>query len=128
MKGRRKMRMTLLASAALVGVAFSGSAFAQGMTPEQYLQQAQQAAGQHHRLAALSAINNAENELLRSGVAEEQQGSRDEMTPPVLRQTGMAREAVQQGNWDQAQKLIAETMSHTADTTAGNATAGEQKQ
>lgn len=120
------MRKTLFAGAATLGLMIAGQAFAQGMTPEQYLSQAKQAVQQHHTLTALTAINNAENELLKSGAAEEDRGARDtgKADPGVIRQIGRAREAVQMHHWKQAETYINEAMSHPSASSAGNGAAG----
>ena len=110
------MRKTLLASATLLGIALAASgvapAFAEDMTPAQYLQQAQAAVQQHHTMTALTAINSAENQLLKDGVAQEASGARETTDPPVIEQIGKAREAVQQHHWEQADHYITAAMSH----------------
>ena len=108
------MRHTLIASAALLGLAFATPAFAQGTTPKDYLQQALTAVQQHHRSTAMMAVNNAENALLTSGVAEESKGVRDvgAADPPVIRETARAREAIRQRHWKQAADYINQAMSH----------------
>ena len=124
------MRKTLFAAAALFGLAIAAPAFAQGMTPEQYLKQAQQAVHDHRRSTALMAVNNAENEILRSGAAEEDRGTRDvgRADPPVIRDLGRAREAIQQQHWKQADTYIRDAMAHPSASTAGNPAAGSQKE
>ncbi len=116
------MRKTLFATAALFGLAIAAPAFAQGMTPEQYLKQAQQAVRDHHRYTALMAVNNAENELLRDRAAQEDRGARDvgRSDPPVIRQMGHARDAIQQRHWSQAEHYIADAMAHPSASVAGN--------
>jgi hypothetical protein len=108
------MRRTLIASAALLGLAVATPAFAQGTTPKDYLQQALTAVQQHHRSTALMAVNNAENALLSSGAAEESRGARDvgRADPPVIRETARAREAIHQGHWKQAADYLKAAMSH----------------
>ena len=109
------MRKTLFASATLLGVVLAAPGFAQTMTPGQYLQEAMQAVQGHHTLQAVSALDRAEYELLKSGVVAESHGTRDVTTdPPVLRQMGDAREAIQQHHWDQASHLIDDAMAHPA--------------
>lgn len=116
------MRKTLFATAALFGLAIAAPAFAQGMTPEQYLKQAQQAVRDHHRMTALMAVNNAENELLRDRAASESHGTRDvaESDPPVIRQMGRAREAIQERHWTQAETYLSDAMAHPSASVAGN--------
>jgi hypothetical protein len=116
------MRKTLFAAAALFGLAASGMAFAQGATPETYLRQAQQDVRQHHPNRALMALNNAENELLRSGAAEEDRGARDvgRADPSVVRQMARAREAIQEGHWQQAEIYINDAMHHPSASRANN--------
>lgn len=116
------MRKTLFASAALFGLAVSGMALAQGTTSETYLRQAQQDIRQHHTNRALMSLNNAENELLRSGAAEEDRGVRNvgRADPEVVRQMARAREAVQEGHWQQAETYISDAMSHPSASRANN--------
>ncbi len=108
------MRKTLLASAVLLGVGFAVPGFAQNMTPEQYLKQAQAAVHDHHRSTALMALNSAENGLLSDSAAREGSDTRGSSAgdPPVLRETARAREAVQQRHWKQAETYISAAMSH----------------
>ncbi len=109
------MQRMVFGAAVLVGLGLAAPSFAQGMTPEQYLRQAKQAVQQHRTMTALSNVNNAENEVLRAGVADENRGAREsEEAPPIVRQLGAAREAIQQHHWDQANRLIDEAMAHPA--------------
>ena len=111
------MQRMVFGAAALFSLALTAPAFAQGMTPEQYLQQAKQAVQQHRTMTALAEVNNAENEVLRAGIAEENRGTREsEEAPPIVRQLGAAREAIQQHHWDQASQLIDDAMNHPAAT------------
>ena len=116
------MRMTLLASAALLGFAVAGVSMAWAATPDAYLQQAQDAVQQHHPYHAVTALNNAENEILRTGAAEEDRGAREvgRADPTVIRQIARAREAVQNGNWQDAQIYIGDAMTHPSASTAAN--------
>ncbi len=120
------MRKTLFAGAAAFGLMMAGKAFAQGMTPEQYLSQARQAVQQHRTMTALTAINNAENELLKSGVADEDRGARDvgKAEPAVIRQMARAREAVQMHHWKQAETYLSDAMAHPSASSATNGAAG----
>ena len=115
------MRQTLFASAAVFGLALAAPSLAQGMTPEQYLQQALTAVQGHHPVTALTAVNNAENELLRSSVVEEAHGTHDtaQAEPPAIRQTARAREAIQERHWRQAETYIREAMAHPTTSQAG---------
>lgn len=115
------MRKTLFASAAVLGLALAAPALAQGMTPEQYLQQALTAVQAHRTMTALTAVNNAENELLRSGVVEESAGTHNtaQSEPPAIRQTARAREAIQEHHWNQAATYIREAMAHPSAAQAG---------
>ena len=115
------MRKTLFASATLLGVVLAAPGFAQTMTPGQYLQEAMQAVQGHHTLQAVSALDRAEYELLKSGVVAESHGTRDVTTdPPVLRQMGDAREAIQQHHWEQAAHLITIVREHPSASAADN--------
>jgi len=120
------MRTTLIASAALFGVALASPAFAQDMTPEQYLGQAKTAIQAHQRYSALMAVNSAENELLRDRAAQESRGTRDvgQAEPPVIREMGRAREAIRQSHWNQAMHYVDAAMSHPSASVAGNPMGG----
>ncbi len=110
------MRKSLFASAAVLGIALAGSALAQTMTPEQFLQQALTAVQGRHPKTALMAVNNAENEMLRSGAMEEANGTHNtaQAEPPAIRQTARAREAIQEHHWKQAETYIRDAMGHAS--------------
>jgi hypothetical protein len=119
------MRRMLFASATALGVAFVAAGLAQAASPDDYLMQARQAVRAHHALTALMAVNNAENELLRSGAAEEQRSTRDVGEPEVIRQMARAREAIQGRHWQQAETYINDAMTHPSASAAANS--AEQK-
>jgi hypothetical protein len=114
------MHKTIFAAGTLLGFALAWPALAQGSSPEQFLMQARTAVQAHHAMTALMAVNNAENELLRSGAAEEQRSTRDVGEPEVIRQIGRAREAIQQRHWQQAETYINDAMSHPSTSQAVN--------
>ena len=106
------MRKTLIASAAMLGVALAMPAFAQTATPEQDLNAARAAVKAHHPMRALQALNRAENEMIETNAAQEDRGARDLGEPPVIRQIGLARDAVKQHHWEQADHYITGAMEH----------------
>lgn len=121
------MRTTLFAPAALLGLAIAASAlasapaFAQENSPDVYLRQALQAARDHQADQALSALNTAEDEFLRSGASVDVQGGHDyPEIPTLVRQMGLAREALQQQHWNQAERDLTNAMAHTAGSNAYN--------
>ncbi len=117
------MRTTLFASAALLGLTLAASApaLAQDTSPDARLRQALQATRDHQADQALGALNAAEDEFLRSGAGVEVQGGHDyPEIPMIVRQMGLAREAVQQQHWDEAEHDINNALSHAAGSNAYN--------
>jgi hypothetical protein len=103
--------LAVAAAGALLTLA--GPSFAQSMSPAQWLDRAQQEVSAHHRYRALQAIDSAEGELLAGKSALQKQSTRDiDGDPEVVRQMGRAREALEQGQWDQARTYIREAMNH----------------
>ena len=117
------MRKALFASAAMLGLAVTGAAFAQAMTPEDYLKQAQQEVRQHHPNRALMAVNNAENELVQTQAPNEARSTRDVGEPTIYDQIGGAREAIQQQHWRQAEIYLSSAMTHASAEIPGPAAA-----
>lgn len=117
------MRTTLFAPAAVFGLALAASApvFAQETSPDAYLRQALQAARDHRTDQALAALNAAEDEFLRSGASVDVQGGHDYPEIPLLvRQMGLARDALQQQHWNQAERDLTNAMAHSAGSNATN--------
>lgn len=119
------MRKTLFASAALMGLALAVPAVAQEATPDGYLVQALRYVGQHQTLQAVAAINDAENVLLQPPTPFEFRGARDQPGEPVvIRQFARAREAIQEGNWGDAEHYIDAAMSHPSASLPGTLVVG----
>ncbi len=115
------MRKTLFASAALFGLALAMPAVAEEMTPDQYLSQALQAIAQHETAQALTAVNNAENVLLEPPTPYMSHATRAlPGEPPVVRNLGEAREAIQLGHWGQAEHYVHAAMSHPSASWPGS--------
>ena len=115
------MRKTLFASAALIGLALAVPAVAQETTPDQYLSQALQYVAQHQTAQAIAAVNSAENVLLEPPTPYEFHAARAlPGEPPVVRNMGEAREAIQLGNWGQAEHYIHAAMSHPSASLPGS--------
>jgi hypothetical protein len=117
------MRTTLLGPAAILALALAASApaLAQETSPDAHLRQALQATRDHQADQALNALNAAEDEFLRSGASVNVQGGHDYPEIPVMvRQMGLARDALQQQNWDQAERDLTNAMAHTAGSNATN--------
>ena len=79
------MRRLLIASAAMLGVAMAGPAFAQSMTSAQYLEQAKTAIQNHQRYTAIMAVNDAENALVRVLSSPSYPGARTTVTDATSR-------------------------------------------
>lgn len=116
------MRKLLFASAAMMSVALAVPALAQGTTPDQYLTQAMRYAQQQQAPQAIAAVNAAESLLLEPPTPYEFQAARDVTEPPVIRQMGRAREALQNGDWGDAEHYIAAAMSHPTASLPGSLT------
>lgn len=115
------MRKTLFASAAVIGLALAVPAVAEQTTPDQYLSQALQYVQQHQALPAIAAVNNAEIVLLEPPTPYEFHGARAlPGSPQVVRDIGHAREAIQLGNWGQAEHYIYAAMSHPSASLPGS--------
>ena len=114
------MRRLLIASAAMLGVAMAGPAFAQSMTSAQYLEQAKTAIQNHQRYTAIMAVNDAENALVRGEAVRERHSPRDvsDAEPSVVREIGRAREAIQQSHWNQAIIQVDAALTHPSTSTA----------
>ena len=106
------MRKTLIASLAVFGLAVAAPASAQTNTPRQDLEAAKAAAAAHHPMRALQALNRAENAMIEDSAAQEDRRSRDVGEPPVIHQIGLARDAVKQHHWQQADHYITDAIEH----------------
>lgn len=119
------MRNTLFTAVALFGAALVAPGLAQAMTPQQYLAEALTAVQQHQPQQALGAVNSAENAFLLGTAVEEIDGTRDTPNePPIVRQMGLARDAIAQGYWDQAARYITAAMSHAEALVGGSGSVG----
>jgi hypothetical protein len=106
------MRKTLFVSAALMGLALAAPVVAQEMTPDDYLAQALRYVEQHHANRAITAVNTAEAVLLQPPTPYEMRPARLVGEPQVIREVALARDAIQDGNWGQAEHYINAAMSH----------------
>lgn len=107
------MRMTLFASAALLGVALAVPAVAAGATPDDYLAQALRYIQLHQQSQAAAAVDTAENVLLEPPTPYEFRGTRRlPGEPQVIRDVGRAREAIQERRRNDAEYYIDAAMSH----------------